>query len=1000
MALQTEQEKNEKAVADFLAIAQSKGYNSVQTQQFLYNNADNIKRGYGDKRGNEIVSLIQSKIQAPERGLWQTVRDQWQSALGAMDAMQQPFMDFFDPSSDWAKENRAERQEHLNNVSEAQQLRNLQAQHNLAQAQANGDWGIAARIQNIASDPFVQTADLAAQALPAAGLLGATYLSGGTLAPVTVPALFGMGAVQGVGGARGDLYEATIAQDDQVLQNHNAEYRQLRQSGMSEAEAKNIVGTNIQEHLGELAGAAVSGAVLERFGLGKALRGQGSALRNLAGEIISEAADEGVQTALANNMKTAVNPNQNLWENVPLAMFDGALMGGMSGALAATLSPKNSTTAPVADTTDQILQAAEQAQTAKIQAAQTTPSTEQSANPIQTAQIDISTPIPETVATLKPEAAQTFRQPETQTEPSALQQAAQATTATGKVATGEQASVDIGKDTQAVTWEIREASDLGASIDKAQNQFRDRTRAASQAQIQQIAQKPDYRYLNNSPVMDYGAPTLAQDGSTIIGGNGRTAGLKQAYIQGTAEQYRADLIANAQQYGFTPEQIAEFEQPVLVRRLNNQVDVQQAAIASNEGGGLVMSALEQAKADATRLPPLDTFTFSETGSLNTGANRHAIAQWVGQFPQNQQAALQDGQGKLSQTGENRLQNAILYQAYGDSPTLARQIESTHQESRNIGNALTQAANTVAQAKTEITYGNLHDLDIADDLTAAADLIEQLRAEGTSVSDWLAQEELIADIAASPEARMLVKYFNNHIRSAKAMRDLITAYYDEVQNLGNPNQADMFGDNIVPTKTELLSKVIQNHENDTTNQSENPSERAEQSRDVAAAVQPETQSTVRANIGQSDTESRANAEVTDFRQPENAETVSSNRAQYDQAKADGKTELTFAQWQQVRTPEFKAWFGDWENDPENASKVINPRTGEPLVVYHGTGSDFSEFTDMPKRDEGWYGKGHYFTELPDVAEYYATRVFTKSSSNPTPNLMPVYLNIRNPFKQRE
>ncbi|MBN6067395.1 hypothetical protein HYE54_00995 [Aggregatibacter actinomycetemcomitans] len=64
--------------------------------------------------------------------------------------------------------------------------------------------------------------------------------------------------------------------------------------------------------------------------------------------------------------------------------------------------------------------------------------------------------------------------------------------------------------------------------------------------------------------------------------------------------------------------------------------------------------------------------------------------------------------------------------------------------------------------------------------------------------------------------------------------------------------------------------------------------------------------------------------------------------YNQAKAKGETELTFHQWKQVRSPEFKAWFGDWENDPKNASKVVNERTGEPLVVYHGTDADFNIF----------------------------------------------------------
>lgn len=36
-----------------------------------------------------------------------------------------------------------------------------------------------------------------------------------------------------------------------------------------------------------------------------------------------------------------------------------------------------------------------------------------------------------------------------------------------------------------------------------------------------------------------------------------------------------------------------------------------------------------------------------------------------------------------------------------------------------------------------------------------------------------------------------------------------------------------------------------------------------------------------------------------------------KAAYDRAKAAGKTKLTYGQWVQVRTPNFKAWFGDWE-----------------------------------------------------------------------------------------
>lgn len=48
-----------------------------------------------------------------------------------------------------------------------------------------------------------------------------------------------------------------------------------------------------------------------------------------------------------------------------------------------------------------------------------------------------------------------------------------------------------------------------------------------------------------------------------------------------------------------------------------------------------------------------------------------------------------------------------------------------------------------------------------------------------------------------------------------------------------------------------------------------------------------------------------------------------------------TNLTERQWLTVRTQAFKNWFGDWENDPEAASKVVD-ENGEPKVVYHNSG----------------------------------------------------------------
>jgi DNA polymerase III sliding clamp (beta) subunit (PCNA family) len=96
----------------------------------------------------------------------------------------------------------------------------------------------------------------------------------------------------------------------------------------------------------------------------------------------------------------------------------------------------------------------------------------------------------------------------------------------------------------------------------------------------------------------------------------------------------------------------------------------------------------------------------------------------------------------------------------------------------------------------------------------------------------------------------------------------------------------------------------------------------------------------------------------------------------------KSNLTPEQYKLVRTPEFKEWFGDWEKDPENASKVVD-ENGEPLVVYHGTNSDFNEF-DTNKQLKGWLGKGFYFTKNKIEAKGYGKK------------LLKCFLNIRNPF----
>ena len=123
-----------------------------------------------------------------------------------------------------------------------------------------------------------------------------------------------------------------------------------------------------------------------------------------------------------------------------------------------------------------------------------------------------------------------------------------------------------------------------------------------------------------------------------------------------------------------------------------------------------------------------------------------------------------------------------------------------------------------------------------------------------------------------------------------------------------------------------------------------------------------------------------------------------------AKADGtymkapngkKSNLSPRQWVQVRTKAFKDWFGDWENDPDNSSKVVD-ENGEPSVMWHETGNEFSIF------DPRQFGAG---------ASDYVTPfgIFLKYSPNPIgvarggdEKQMALYVNMHNPieFANRE
>ena len=106
-----------------------------------------------------------------------------------------------------------------------------------------------------------------------------------------------------------------------------------------------------------------------------------------------------------------------------------------------------------------------------------------------------------------------------------------------------------------------------------------------------------------------------------------------------------------------------------------------------------------------------------------------------------------------------------------------------------------------------------------------------------------------------------------------------------------------------------------------------------------------------------------------------------------------TNLDSDQWVTVRTSNFKNWFGDWENDPEHASKVVD-ENGEPKVVYHYTDEKFTEFKDV-NVGENTFGNASdaYYAATTAIGTW-----FTDNNKQPAymGEPMQVFLNARKPF----
>lgn len=379
-------------------------------------------------------------------------------------------------------------------------------------------------------------------------------------------------------------------------------------------------------------------------------------------------------------------------------------------------------------------------------------------------------------------------------------------------------------------------------------QNRDRSTTSSVVQMRSIAANPDYDRLRTSPILTEGAPviTYADDiptlnlgfedtataadgtkyqvryavveadsvltsndingsknaaytdpdiqGARAIAGNGRIAGLKEAYAQGTADKYKADLMNDQRRTGIYSDVINGMEKPILVRILDPKDVTKNLADKSNTSGVSRMSIRERAKNDAARID-LAKLKFDEDGNITDDT----LISFIQQLPAEERAELLLKDNKPNKMVRDRVEAAIFAKAYDNDTLISQVAEVDKPEARLVLKALMKLAPKVAQLAGT-------DFDFAPSLIRAAAKIMGGYKRGFKIKEIAAQKEFDED----PIADAIVELFAKDARTSRHVVETLSDVIDSVRS-STESGGDLFGSASI-TRDDVLN-VLRSKMND-------------------------------------------------------------------------------------------------------------------------------------------------------------------------------------------
>lgn len=371
----------------------------------------------------------------------------------------------------------------------------------------------------------------------------------------------------------------------------------------------------------------------------------------------------------------------------------------------------------------------------------------------------------------------------------------------------ETVRTDNGKEFK-VTYRVMEADDVISSNTAdfvpdnrypPQLQPRDRSRKTMKEQVDGMSRNLSPSDLAGSRNVNEGAPIINVD-KVVENGNGRTMAIKRAYAlegkgyEDSAKAYKNYLIEHAEEYGYTPEEIKEMKNPILVRERSSESDGLQKDIIHSTAGGMEMSSSQRAKADAEKITPQITrlYNYDGSGDLTLESNREFVATVLNTIAgKNEKDRLFDSDGNPSKEGIERVKNAMTAAAYENNELIDRMGESTDDDMRNVVKAYAAVSPRVASVAKRIETGDvLESYDLPKVLSDALSIYFKCKGNKKAIQNELDTPSLFGGDKVSAPVKEFVMFMADNTRKPRAISDAISRMVDYVDG-ANEKSADLW-----------------------------------------------------------------------------------------------------------------------------------------------------------------------------------------------------------------